>query len=338
MMSKRHALALLGAVVLALALPAVPATAAPMTYPCYQPNVAPVIDGQISDDPAWSNMPVATGFSKLGDGFTEAKQTSFQACWDDDALCLGVVCEEPDVARMKLSVRDGGEGWLDDGIEVFIQPVVDRQVCQLIFTAGGARCAGEGAPDFLKCQAAVARGQDFYALEASIPWEVIGATPATGDQWRGDVCRNIFTTFSGGDQFTCWAPLLKRFLEPEHFAVIDFRGPAPSAEQSAAITEQINAGYRAHLVGELRAVAAQADEYLPTLEEARRDPNFGRRARELTNQWRQLERLQQDATGAPITEGTGAEVSLRGMLKGAGDLLKASYELKYAYLISKLFP
>ena len=84
-----------------LALLVLPANAVGLVYPCYHPGVTPTLDGDVRDDPAWSNIPAATGFSALGGDFTVAKQTSFQICWDDEALYVAVVCEEPDVAHMK---------------------------------------------------------------------------------------------------------------------------------------------------------------------------------------------------------------------------------------------
>ena len=69
--------------------------AGPTSYPCYRTPVAPVMDGVLAGDPAWERIPSVTGFSKLGDGYTDAKQTYAQACWDDQALYVGVICEEP---------------------------------------------------------------------------------------------------------------------------------------------------------------------------------------------------------------------------------------------------
>jgi len=314
-----------------LALFVLPAHAARVAYPCYQPDVAPVVDGNVSDDPAWSNMPAATGFSVLGDGFTVAKQTRFQACWDDSAFYLAVICEEPDVAQMKLQMRDGGDTWLDDGVEVFLQPRSGGQVYQFVVTAGGARGSGEGAPNILKYQAASGAGPGSYALEIRIPYELVGATPKAGDQWWGNVCRNIFTTISGGDKFTSWVPLQRRFLEPERFAAINFRGRAPGADEAAAIGEQLNSRYRADLARRLGAVAAQAEEYMPALAEASTDAGFGPKARELRHQWRKLQLVARDTSRGSVGD-------LREMLRSADDLLKASCELKYAYLIARLFP
>ena len=313
-----------------LATLALPADAAGLVYPCYRLDVPPTLDGNVRDDPAWRNIPAATGFSVLGGDFTEAKQTSFQVCWDDAALYLAVVCEEPDVAGLNPVVRDGGEAWLDDGVELFLRAADRRQVYQFVVTSGGARASGEGAGEFLKIQVGVSADDDSYTLEIAVPHAIVQATPRIGDMWRGNVCRNIFTTTSGGDKFTSWAPLDSRFNEPEHFADIELRGPAPDAEQVAATSETLNLRYRAHLLALLRGVSAQGDEYLPALGEAADDAQFGREAKRLRNQWRRLQRLARDTREVPVAE-------VRVMLKGADALAQASYDLKYAYLIAQLF-
>jgi len=313
-----------------LLLLVLPANAAGLVYPCYHPDVTPVLDGDVLDDPAWQNIPTATGFSVLGGDFTEVKQTSFQVCWDDTALYLAVVCEEPDVARLNPSVRDGGEAWLEDGVELFLQAGGGAPVYQFVVTSGGARASGEGAGEFLRIEVGTSADDDSYTLEIAIPHAIVQATPQTGDQWRGNLCRNIVTRDSGGDHFTSWAPLGRRFNEPENFAGIALRGPAPDAAQVAAIDETLNLRYRAHLLAQLREVAARAPEYLPALGEATEDAEFGREARRLNNQWRSLQRLAQDTDAVPVAE-------VREMLKGADALAQASYDLKYAYLIGKLF-
>lgn len=295
------------------------------SYPCYQPPSAPAMDGLVTGDPAWERIPSVTGFSKLGDGYTDAKQTYVQACWDEQAFYVGVICEEPDAARMKLHVSDGGDTWLDDGVEVFLQPRGNRQATQFVVTAGGARGGYEGAPDFLRYQAAARAGRDEYSLEIRIPFELLGASPRAGDRWQGNVCRNIWTTDSGGDKFTSWAPLQQRFLEPEHFALINLLGPAPDAERARAISDRLNRRYRTDLSRRLKVAAACSPDYVPVLAEAADHPRFAPRAVDLRRRWRQLERALRHADSAPLSE-------LRRVLKGADSLAEESEDLKYTYL------
>ncbi len=309
-----------------------------LVYPCYQAPGLPAIDGQVR------GLPVATGFSVLGDGYTKAKQTAVQACWDQNALYLAIVCEEPDAALMKFSVTDGGDAWLDDGIEIFLQPGGEKApVYQLVVTARGARSCGAGTPDFTKVQAAAHTGADFYSLELRIPHEVTQTQPVEGQRWRGNVCRNIFTKNSGGDQFTSWAPLTRQFNEPEHFAEIVLMGAVPGSDALAGQNRDLNRDYRRHLLQGLRDVADQDDEYATVIKEATKDPEFGRRARDLRRRWRRMGRRARDLRrrwrrmGRMLRDADGfATGELRTAAKDAENLLSASYGLKYKYLIEKL--
>lgn len=296
-----------------------------LSYPCYRAPVAPAMDGVITGDPAWEPIPNVTGFHRLGAGYTDAKQTYARACWDDQAFYVGMTCEEPDVARMTLQVRDGGDTWLDDGVEIFLQPTGSRRATQFVVTAAGARGGYEGAPNILQYQAAAHAGPDFYSLEIRIPFDLLGVSPRPGDRWQGNFCRNIWTTYSGGDKFTTWAPLQSRFLEPEHFAIIELLGEVPELAQALATGDRLNRGYRADLAGRLQVAAARSDEYRPALTEASGHPRYRSPARRLLRRWRELDRTLERADTVPLPE-------LRGILKGADALIQDSYDLKYAYL------
>ena len=73
-------------VLLLLAFCAMASGAERMVDPCYRAPGAPVMDGKVAGDSAWDQIPMVTGFSKQGDGYTDAKQTYAQACWDDEAF------------------------------------------------------------------------------------------------------------------------------------------------------------------------------------------------------------------------------------------------------------
>ena len=285
------------------------------------------MDGLVTGDPAWEAIPAVTGFSKLGDGYTEAKQTWVRACWDGEALYVGVICEEPDIARMQLQVRDGGDTWMDDGIEIFLLPSGSLHATQFVVTAGAARGGYEGAPNILKYQAATHAGKASYDLEVRIPFELLGASPRPGERWRGNFCRNIWTTQSGGDKFTSWAPLQSRFLELERFATLEFADSPPDAAQVSAIADRLNGPYRVDFTRRLEATAARGREYVPALEEASEHERFRPQALELRRRWREFDRALANADTMPLPE-------LRRILKGAQALTQESYDLKYAYLIA----
>jgi hypothetical protein len=307
--------------------------AAAPTYPCYRPAVAPVIDGDVAGDPAWRNIPAVTGYSVLGDGFTMAKQTTAQASWDDDALYIAVTCEEPDAPNLQMTIKDGGPVWSDDSLEIFVRPGANADVLQFGVTAGGAKGAGAGMPDFTKVQAAAKMGDGFYSIELRLPFDVLRVKekPKVGDVWYGNFCRNIFTTRSGGDKFTSWAPLKRQFLEPENFAAFDLLGPAPDVAEAGKISARLNAPFREKLVGMVAAAAAKSADYAEVLKEAAQDPEYGTRANDLRLRWDRVVRLSRTSSEASVWD-------LRKALVSLDALVHESYDLKYNYLIAKLLP
>ncbi len=305
------------------------AGAAPPTYPCYQPAVAPVVDGDVAEDPAWQSIPVATGFYVLGGGYTYAKQTMARLCWTEAGLYVGVICEEPDAQLLNPQIRDGGDTWAEDGIEIFIQPAPKPDVYQFAITAGGAKGGFEGHPDITKMQAAAKRGEDFYSIETFIPWEVINARAHAGARWRGNVCRNIFVTKSGGDKFTSWAPLQARFLEPENFAYIIFYDTVLDPAQATKISEELNLAYRTTISEQVAAAAKAFGEYKDALQQATQEQPFAEAAQRLLAQWQRLEALSRARDSASV-------LAMRQALRELDALNKESYEIKYRYLIYKL--
>lgn len=315
------------ALMLTTLLLAVAACAAPPEYPVYRAACAVVLDGEIASDPAWAAVPEMTGFSVLGGGYSHTKQTVAQMCYDDEALYLAVTCEEPDVAALKPVVRDGGDTWAEDSLEVFLQPLPNAQVYQIGITAGGARGGFIGDPDPLGFEAAARIGERQYTIEARFPAALVKGK--LEGVWRGNICRNVFADLSGGDKFTSWAPLETQFNEPRNFASFAFQPTALTQAEAARITEQLNVPYRGTLAELISQAAAMGARYTDALKEASSDPVFGDRARRLTRQWRTIARMNRTAQTASVAE-------MRNALAQLKALNDESYEVKYTYLIRKL--
>jgi hypothetical protein len=301
---------------------------APPQYPVHRSPCPVTVDGDIAGDPAWAAIPCMQGFSVLGGGYSFSKQTVAQLCHDDEALYLAVTCEEPDAAELKPRIRDGGDTWAEDSLELFLQPPGSIQVYQLGITAAGARGSFEGGADPSGFQAAARIGEGQYTVEARIPFGLLKAAP-TGT-WRGNVCRNIFTTRSGGDKFTSWAPLQRQFLEPANFAYLTLMTTTLTPAEAAQATAKLSAPYRDSLARLIAEAAATGAQYVDTLKEAAGDATFGKRARELLGQWQAIDTMRREAQAAPVPDMRRALMSLQ-------SLNAESYQVKYEYLISKLF-
>ncbi len=313
--------------VLLAALISVTLHAAAPQYPIHRPPCPVTLDGEIASDPAWAAIPAMMGFSVLGGGYSHTKQTVAQLCADDEALYLAVTCEEPDAGALKPQVRDGGDTWGEDSLEIFLQPLPNAQVYQLGITSSGARGGFTGDPDPMGFQAATRIAADQYTVEARFPYTLIKGRPE--GTWRGNICRNIFTTLSPGDKFTSWAPLERQFLEPDNFACLSFTLTTLTRAEADQITEQLNAVYRDTLSRLVSEAAAMGAQYADTLREARTDETYGRRARRLSRQWRGIARINRKTQTASILD-------MRKALMRLQTLNDESYEVKYKYLIKKL--
>jgi hypothetical protein len=313
---------------LTLMLAATTAHAAGMTYPVYRTATPIVVDGDVLGDPAWQTVPALTGFFALGGGYTQAKQTTARMAWDGEALYVGVVCEEPDAAQLKPAARDYGQTWTEDSLELFVQP--GSQVYQIGVTAGGAKGQGEGEPDLAKITAAAKIAGDSYSLEVRITYGAVQATtPRPGDKWRGEVCRNTWTTTSGGDKYTAWTPLQGRFLEPANYATLAFIGETLDRAQAEATTRRLNDPYQTQLAAEVKAAAAQGGQYVGLFKQAATDAQYGAQVRQLLAQWEALQQLSQAADHASTFE-------MRAGLLKLQTLSERSYQVKYQYLMNKL--
>ncbi len=302
---------------------------APVSYPCYRNAAAPTLDGTIAGDPGWANIPGVTGYHRLGGDYTVAKQTTAHATWDAANLYVAIAAEEPDIALIKPTTGDGGDCWLDDGVEVFIHPE-GKGPFQFVVTTRAARCSGEGNAPLSGWEAKAAATPAGYVIELRISFAVMGATPTAGSVWHANYCRNTFTVISGGDKFTTWAPLESRFLEPEHFPLLRFEAGAASEPACRQAEERLNAGYRTALLTGLSQLVAESGEYTPFLAEMAKNPKYRREAVPLRSEWRRAQNLLKGAAQAPLSE-------VREVLKQSEKLREDSRHFKYDTLIKELF-
>jgi len=209
-------------------------------YPVYLLERAPVLDGEVDGDPAWDGIPAGTGFHVLGGRRPAEKQTSFRIGFTPDALYVGVVCEEPEIADVPAVARDGdGAIWKEDGVEVFIRPKDGPTVFQVISNTAGAHTDYCNSTDSgLHAMAsepfsrtAASKGARSYSIEIEMPFARLGRTPRDGEVWQGNVCRNTYVGGSKRDTFSTWARLVRLSLEPENFAQLVFHSSSPPGNQ-----------------------------------------------------------------------------------------------------------
>jgi len=297
----------------------------------YRLAAAPRVDGDVRHDTAWRTIPGATGFHVLGGAYTVAKQSTARIGWTDKALFIAMDCEEPDIGLIDDKRKDGDHLWLDNGVEIFFQLPGSPDVFQFIVNTAGARIVGAGRDrvNIGDWKAAAVKGEDFWSMEAEIPFACLGATPSWDAEWRGAFCRNIWEYKSGGDKFTTWPHLVAQFREPESFAVLEFRDYPLSPELAAQIALDMNMPYRRVLSRRIEELARTGREYQTPIAEAAAEKTFASEAQELSGAWGRIATLAEDSANAPLPE-------VRRYIAMATDLKRRSYEIKYRFLIERL--
>ena len=193
---------------------------------CYSLSAAPVMDGKIDGDKAWKNIPATDGkFFVFGtEGEISQKKTYFRAGYNADALFIAVECDEPDTKYISAAMKDGGELWTEDSIEVFIgQPGLEAEYNQFIANAIGSRYNGIAKTQFatMDWEVKTLTGNKMWSAEIRIPFKTLKAAPKKGAKWSLNICRNICTGAPSVN--TSWAQMYTSFHEPENFGKIVFK-------------------------------------------------------------------------------------------------------------------
>ncbi|HIE51853.1 MAG TPA: hypothetical protein EYP85_08850 [Armatimonadetes bacterium] len=225
----------LGLLVVGLAVAAFAAEPVTPVYPC-RFVAAPVrCDGWL-DEPAWTQAVPAGPFlqAQFADTFA-TPQTQFRALYDDQALYLAVVSEEPQMSRLVTQIRQrDGPVYTDDSIEVFLDPThTHRHYFHLIVNAAGVvfdeevhntnwdadwRAAVGFSRGLSPCPRAEAEG---WVLEMAVPFAALGVEkPSAGEIWGLNVCRERYA--GGKQELSNWAFTGGNFHTPQWFGDLCF--------------------------------------------------------------------------------------------------------------------
>jgi len=202
-------------------------------------EAAPVVDGDLSDR-AWESAARFGPFLRYQgrvDNPTKqpaAVQSTALALYDDEALYIGVRCQEPDTKGIVAQDRErDAAAHLDDSVELFLAPGNRRgHYYHFVVNARNARVDQRnwGSPlqhDYAwdgEWQSAtnVAPGQAWTA-EMAIPWYNFAADLDDGT-WRFNICRS--RRVGGETEYSSVAFVTGSFHSIEEFAVL----AAPNAD------------------------------------------------------------------------------------------------------------
>ena len=236
------------AISLVCSLPAV-LTAAETTRPSYsalRTADTPVIDGAL-DEACWGKAARSTPFVAIG-GKPVAVTTTGMLCWDDRALYIAFICEEPRMARIEERLTAGQAAELGESIEVFIDTRERLSFVQLLLPIAGERRAVEGGKDSPRVRdgwsAKVRRLSDRWEVEMAVAWSVLADRVPTPDQVWGLNLNRTRGLDPESPPYHCWSATQAAFAEPNRFGSLVFT-PYPIwlrasfTAKSAALTAEL---------------------------------------------------------------------------------------------------
>ena len=118
------------------------ATAFPSAVAFATTEAGPLLDGDVLGDPAWADVPAATGFvqTQPDEGQPATERTEVRVLFDDDTIYFGIVCydRDPDGIITSPARRDSSLS-NSDSIQIVLDTFRDRQSAFLFGTSPAAQ-------------------------------------------------------------------------------------------------------------------------------------------------------------------------------------------------------
>lgn len=197
---------------------------------CPRAPTAPTVDG-VLDDPCWSASPALDNFTVPLKQDPPKKGVSVRTCFDEEALYLAFLCEEPRPRAIKTRARDGGSDvWRDDCVEVWVR-TGDSQLDydQFIVNAAGARQSlrrrqvGAETAEQLDWRAKSRVEKARWTAEIAIPFATLGIPPPKrGGMMQIKLGREDYA--GGGHDLATWPPR-SRYAGAEDYGRLYFEDP-----------------------------------------------------------------------------------------------------------------
>jgi len=159
------------------------------------------IDGK-ADEQCWQQSTLADKFYYLGSAKKAQPETKFKFAYDNKNFYFYIHCSEPEMSNLKATVKQrDGNVWEDDSVEIFLCPYGEfdsysHYIINSIGTLWDAKITEGNADAGWNSQAkvAVAKGEDYWAVEGSIPMsDLVKKTKPTLTVWLGNVSRQRLT-------------------------------------------------------------------------------------------------------------------------------------------------
>ena len=148
--------------------------------------------------------------------------------WDDAAMYVLIEAPLPGGRAVLATARDrDGAVWMDDAVEVFVQPPGPRPYCQFMVNGLGTKYDGLGRDASWngEWQAAATGDDGMMRVEIAIPWPTLTGRPAVGEAWKANFAADI----GGQASVASWALCEGTLHQPDHFGTIVFSDAAEGA-------------------------------------------------------------------------------------------------------------
>ena len=245
--------------------------------------------------------------------------TSFSICYDDKALYIAAICEEPKPEGLvKLVTWHDGPVYQDDSIEVFLDTNHDHKT----YFHFVANCIGTRFEEFVTDKswdanwlAAASIGRKEWTLEMAIPFSALKARPKEGDVWGFNICREHWA--HGVKEISAWSLTRGGFHNPKAFGHLIFGTARPVMRRAAEEALREAASFERRAADELRQLrgSREAEEFLAALS----------KVRGIASRWREL----------PPDDPKALSNLLRELSQARKGLEEAFWALKFAALFAE---
>ncbi len=196
-------------------------------------RVAPVIDGQVRQDPGWRNVTLISRFVDVKTARPAPHQTRCRMSYDNKYLYCAFVCMEDRTGDIHAEVKGHDKGvFRDECMEIFLDTNQDRETyvhvaANVLGTVYDARHLDRGwfrTRDLkwdIDARVAVRILPDRWCMEVALPLAALGGRkPAPGVRWNFNLGRERHLKPA---EFSTYARLMKKgFHDPRRFWVLEF--------------------------------------------------------------------------------------------------------------------
>ncbi|NIA28755.1 MAG: hypothetical protein GWP06_02435, partial [Actinobacteria bacterium] len=180
------------------------------------------IDGKL-DDAGWQNCAQIFPFiENVGKG-TAKVQTRVKLFYNDHALYIAFICDEPFVDKLVASHKQRDQDvWRDDGVEIHIISPNGKNSFHILFNSLGvtddSKNGDYGWDPKLQIAAFKQPERQQWGVETAIPWSELGFAPQPGDSLAMNFTRMRQQEF----ERSAWNATYGTFRNPARYGQIVF--------------------------------------------------------------------------------------------------------------------